>query len=64
MKEFNLWLHNGKEIVVKGRTYDELLCNIDSLFDIIKESTDYYCGYDDDSIVEQAQEQEIWVEEN
>lgn len=59
MKEFNLWLHDGKEIIIKGDTYDELLQNIDMFFDIIKDSTAYYLGYDDDEIVALAEEQEI-----
>lgn len=62
MKEFRLWLPNGTEVVLKGETYDDLLCEIDNFFDIFKENVDYYRGYDDDSVIEQAQDEEINVE--
>lgn len=62
MKEFHLWLLDGTEIVLKGKTYEDLLCEIDNFFDIFKESCGYYLGYDDDSVIEQAQDEEINIE--
>ena len=29
MKEFHLWLPNGTEVVLKGESYDDLLCEIE-----------------------------------
>lgn len=63
MKEFHLWLLDGKEVVLKAENYDMLLCEIDNFFDIFKENVSYYLGYDDDSVLEQAKEEEINVEE-
>lgn len=63
MKECHLWLLDGTEIVLKGETFDDLLGEIDNFFDIFKESVTYYLGYDDKSIIEQAKEEEINIEE-
>lgn len=62
MKECRLWLKYGTEVVLKAKTYEELLMEIDNFFDIYKENTDYYLGYDDKSIIEQAKEEEINIE--
>lgn len=62
MKECHLWLLDGTEIVLKGKTFDDLLGEIDNFFDIFKESVTYYLGYDDNSIIEQAKEEEINIE--
>lgn len=63
MKECHLWLLDGTEIVLKGETFNDLLCEIDNFFDIFKENVTYYLGYDDKSIIEQAKEEEINIEE-
>ncbi|MBQ3475792.1 MAG: hypothetical protein IJH20_06465 [Bacilli bacterium] len=63
MKECHLWLLDGTEIVLKGERYEDLLCEIDNFFDIFKENVTYYLGYDDKSIIEQAKEEEINIEE-
>lgn len=63
MKTFTIWLLDGKEITLKGETYEDLLMEIDNTFDIFKESVSYYLGYDDNSIVEEMKEQEINFEE-
>lgn len=63
MKECHLWLLDGTEIVLKGERYEDLLCEIDNFFDIFKESVTYYLGYDDKSVIEQAKEEEINIEE-
>jgi len=63
MKECHLWLLDGTEIVLKEETFDDLLGEIDNFFDIFKESVTYYLGYDDKSIIEQAKEEEINIEE-
>lgn len=63
MKEYHLWLLDGTEIVLKGETFDDLLGEIDNFFDIFKESVTYYLGYDDKSVIEQAKEKEINIEE-
>ena len=63
MKECHLWLLDGTEIVLKGKRYEDLLCEIDNFFDIFKENVTYYLGYDDKSIIEQAKEEEINIEE-
>ena len=62
MQEFHLWLLDGQEIVLKAKDVEGLLCEIDNFFDIFKENVAYYLGYDDDSVIEQAQEQEINIE--
>lgn len=63
MKECHLWLLDETEIVLKGETFDDLLGEIDNFFDIFKENVTYYLGYDDKSIIEQAKEEEINIEE-
>lgn len=63
MKECHLWLLDGTEIVLKGERYEDLLCEIDNFFDIFKDNVSYYLGYDDKSIIEQAKEEEINIEE-
>lgn len=63
MKECHLWLLDGTEIVLKGERYEDLLCEIDNFFDIFKENVGYYLGYDDKSVIEQAKEEEINIEE-
>ena len=63
MKECHLWLLDGTVIVLKGETFDDLLGEIDNFFDIFKENVTYYLGYDDKSIIEQAKEEEINIEE-
>lgn len=63
MKECHLWLLDGTEIVLKGERYEDLLCEIDNFFDIFKENVSYYLGYDDKSVIEQAKEEEINIEE-
>lgn len=62
MKECHLWLLDGTEIVLKGKTFDDLLGEIDNFFDIFKESCCYYLGYDDNSVIKQAQDEEINIE--
>lgn len=59
MKEFTIYLLDGKVIALKGKDYEDLLCEIDSFFDIFKESVGYYLGYDDESIIEEMKEQEV-----
>ena len=63
MKTFTMWLLDGKEITLKGKTYEDLMCEIDNTLDIFKENVAYYLGADDDSIVEEMKEQEINFEE-
>ena len=63
MKNFHLWLLDGTEIVLKGETFDDLLGEIDNFFDIFKENVTYYLGYGDKSIIKQAKEEEINIEE-
>lgn len=63
MKECHLWLLDGTEIVLKGERYEDLLCEIDNFFDIFKDNVSYYLGYDDKSVIEQAKEEEINIEE-
>lgn len=63
MKEFHLWLPNGTEIALKGDRYEDLLDEIDNFFDIFKSSCTYYLGYDDQSVIEQAKEEEINIKE-
>lgn len=62
MRKLDLWLPNGTKITLKGKTYDDLLCEIDNFFDIFKENVDYYRGYDDETVIEQAKEEEIYLE--
>lgn len=65
MKKFTIWLLDGKEITLKGETYEDLICEIDNVFDILKENVAYYLGISDESIVEEMKEQEInFKEEN
>ena len=59
MKTFTMWLLDGKEITLKGKTYEDLMCEIDNTLDIFKENVAYYLGADDDSIVAEMKEQEI-----
>ncbi len=63
MKTFTMWLLDGKEITLKGETYEDLMCEIDNTLDIFKENVAYYLGTDDDSIIEEMKEQEINFEE-
>lgn len=63
MKTFTMWLLDGKEITLKGETYEDLMCEIDNTLDIFKENVAYYLGVDDDSIVKEMKEQEINFEE-
>lgn len=63
MKTFKMWLLDGKEITLKGETYEDLICEIDNTLDIFKENVAYYLGADDDSIVEEMKEKEINFEE-
>lgn len=63
MRTFTIWLLNGKAITLKGKTYEDLLMEIDNAFDIIKDSVAYYLGYSDESIIEEMKEQEINFEE-
>ena len=53
MKTFTMWLLDGKEITLKGKTYEDLMCEIDNTLDIFKENVAYYLGADDDSIIEE-----------
>lgn len=62
MKEYYLTLPDGKMINVKGKTYDDLLCNIDLVIDKINESCTYYLGYSDDTIIEELQDDEVDIE--
>ena len=59
MKTFTMWLLDGKEITLKGETYEDLMCEIDNTLDIFKENVAYYLGVDDNSIIEEMKEQEI-----
>lgn len=59
MKNCHLWLLDGTEVVLEGKTYEDLLCEIDNFFDIFKESVGYYLGYDDNSVIEEALDEEI-----
>lgn len=59
MKTFTMWLLNGKVITLKGKTYEDLMCEIDNTLDIFKENVAYYLGVDDNSIIEEMKEQEI-----
>ena len=63
MKTFTMWLLDGKEITLKGKTYEDLICEIDNTLDIFKESVAYYLGVDDDSIIEERKGQGINFEE-
>lgn len=63
MKTFTIWLLDGKTITLKGKTYEDLLMEIDNTFDIFKENVSYYLGCDDESIIEEMKEQEINFEE-
>lgn len=62
MKKFYLWLPDGKCIMVKGQNYDDLLSNIDIVVDKIKESTTYYLGCNDDTIIEELLEEEVNID--
>ena len=59
MKSYTMWLLDGKRVTLQAENYEALLCEIDSLIDILKENVCYYAGYDDDSIIEQAIEENI-----
>ena len=63
MKTFTIWLLDGKSVTLQGKTYEDLLMEIDNTFDIFKENVSYYLGYDDNSIIEEMKEQEINFEE-
>ena len=63
MKIFTMWLLDGKEITLKGETYEDLICEIDNTLDIFKENVAYYLRADDDSIIKEMKEQEINFEE-
>ena len=63
MKTFTMWLLDGKEITLKGKTYEDLMREIDNTLDIFKENVAYYLGADDNSIVAEMKEQEINFEE-
>lgn len=62
MKTFSLWLHDGTCITVKGKTYDELLSNIDIVIDKMKDATTYYLGYSDETIIQELQDEEVDIE--
>lgn len=59
MKTFTLYLLDGKSITLKGKTFEDLIMEIDNTFDIIKENVSYYLGSSDDSIIREMKEQEI-----
>ena len=59
MKEFTIYLPDGKVIVLMGKTYNDLLCEIDNFFDIFKDNVSYYLGWDDEGIIEEMKIQEI-----
>ena len=59
MKKFSMWLLDGTVITLKGETYEDLLMEIDNTYDIFKSNVGYYLGYDDESIIEEMEEQEI-----
>lgn len=59
MKKFSMWLLDGTVITLKGETYEDLLMEIDNTYDIFKDNVGYYLGYDDKSIIEEMEEQEI-----
>lgn len=63
MKEFYLYLPNGKGIKIKGKTYEDLLQNIDIVFDEVKDSVTYYLGCDDNTVIKKLKYEEIDIEE-
>lgn len=59
MKEYTIYLPDGKVVVLMGKTYNDLLCEIDNFFDIFKDNVSYYLGCADESIIEEMRDQKI-----
>ena len=62
MKTFSLYLLDGTEITIKGKNYEELLFELDEVFNILKNNVGYYFGASDNTIIEELKEQELNVE--
>ena len=58
-KRFIFTLLDGTNVEIKGYNYDDLLCNIDEFILKYNECITYYAGYDDNVVVELAQDDDI-----
>lgn len=60
--KFTFWLPEGKTATVKASSYELLLDEIDRFFDKFKEATTYYLGYDDETVIQEAIDDDINLE--